>query len=106
MKNRQKYTPEYLLLAAIFGAHALSQIIPHKVESLPSKQIVRMRGIDDAIAYVKRTDSDTAITYGFVRKLIDKGELRSIRAGKKILINLDELLTYFNMGVKQYGDNS
>ena len=70
------------------------------------KPIARMRGIREAIAYMKEIDADTAITYGFIRKLCDTRQIKSVVAGRKILINLDELMAYFNVGVKEYGDNS
>jgi len=97
MKFTNNCTPEYLLLAAIFGVHALTQTISQKIQPASPKPVVRMRGIRDAIVILKQADSDTAITYGIVRKLIDSKKLSSIQAGRKILINLDELLAYFNM---------
>ena len=57
----------------------------------------RIRTIRDAIALLKQIDSRTAITYHFIRKLCDSGTIKSIRAGKKILINYDELLAYLNI---------
>jgi len=98
MNYKKSCAPEHLLLTAVFGAHAFYQSIPRETEQLPQKQVVRMRGIDDTIAYIKRTDADTAVTYGFIRKLIDNKELSSIRAGRKILINLDELTAYLTSG--------
>lgn len=71
-----------------------TEIQPNQIQ----KPLVRMRAIRDAIAYMKETDADTAVTYGIVRKLIDSKEISSIRAGRKILINLDELTAYLNTG--------
>ncbi len=57
----------------------------------------RIRTIREAIALLKATDGQTAVTYHFIRKLCDNGTIKSIRAGKKILINYDELLSYLNI---------
>ncbi len=57
----------------------------------------RIRTVRDAIALLKQTDGQTAVTYHFIRKLCDSGTIKSIRAGKKILINYDELLSYLNI---------
>lgn len=57
----------------------------------------RIRTIRDAIALLKATDGQTAVPYHFIRKLCDNGTIKSIRAGKKILINYDELLSCLNI---------
>lgn len=57
----------------------------------------RIRTVRDAIALLKQADGQTAVTYHFIRKLCDNGTVKSIRAGKKILINYDELLSYLNI---------
>ena len=61
----------------------------------------RIRTIREAIALLKQADSQTAVTYHFIRKLCDSGCIKSIRAGKKILINYDELLTYLNLNIDE-----
>lgn len=61
----------------------------------------RIRTIRDAIALLKQADSQTAVTYHFIRKLCDSGCIKSIRAGKKILINYDELLAYLNLDIDE-----
>jgi hypothetical protein len=99
------YSPENLLLAAIFGAHALSQSIANIEPQRLNRPIARMRGIRDVLSMLKQSDFDTAITYGIIRKLIDQKEIKSVKAGKKILVNLDEVLVYFNVGGTKYGDN-
>ena len=59
----------------------------------------RIRTIREVIALLKQADSQTAVTYHFIRKLCDSGCIKSIRAGKKILINYDELLAYLNLDI-------
>lgn len=61
----------------------------------------RIRTIRDAIALLKQADSQTAVTYHFIRKLCDSGCIKSIRARKKILINYDELLAYLNLDIDE-----
>ena len=61
----------------------------------------RIRTIRDAIELLKQADSQTAVTYHFIRKLCDSGCIKSIRAGKKILINYDELLDYLNLDIDE-----
>ena len=57
----------------------------------------RIRTIRDAISMIKEKDHSTAITYHFVRRLCDNGQVTTLRAGKKILINYDELLAFLGM---------
>ena len=61
----------------------------------------RIRTIREVIALLKQADSQTAVTYHFIRKLCDSGCIKSIRAGKKILINYDELLAYLNLDIHE-----
>lgn len=61
----------------------------------------RIRTIREVIALLKKADSQTAVTYHFIRKLCDSGCIKSIRAGKKILINYDELLAYLNLDIDE-----
>ena len=61
----------------------------------------RIRTIRDAL--LKQADNQTAVTYHFIRKLCDSSCIKSIRAGKKILINYDELLAYLNLDIDEAG---
>lgn len=61
----------------------------------------RIRTIREVIALLKQADSQTAVTYHFIRKLCDSGCINTIRAGKKILINYDELLAYLNLDIDE-----
>ena len=61
----------------------------------------RIRTIREVIALLKQADSQTAVTYHFIRKLCDSGCIKSIRAGKKILINYNELLAYLNLDIDE-----
>lgn len=57
----------------------------------------RMRTINDALALIKEADPDTAVTYHFLRRLCDTNEITVVKAGKKFLLNYDELLIYLNI---------
>jgi len=46
---------------------------------------------------IKKVDPDTAVTYHFLRRLCDTDAITVVKAGKKFLINYDELLAYLNI---------
>ncbi len=58
--------------------------------------IPRMRLLKDAAAEVKKLDPRTAVTPYFIRKLAIEGKVKSTMAGRKRLINFDDLLDYLN----------
>lgn len=55
----------------------------------------RMRTAAGAIAEIRRMDPNTNITECAIRRAIKRGEVRMVPAGKKQLVNLDELIDYF-----------
>lgn len=61
------------------------------------KKKARIRTIREALSEIKAADPDTAVTYNFIRKLCDNHSITFFWAGKKILINYDELLRLLNM---------
>ena len=56
-----------------------------------------MRTIKEALELIKKVDSDTAVTYHFLRRLCDTDKITVVKAGKKFLLNYDELLAYLNI---------
>ena len=58
--------------------------------------MTRMRTIAEAIQEVKKADPQTAFTQTALRRMLKTGELPSIRAGAKYLVNLDILFDYLN----------
>ena len=62
-------------------------IPPHKA---------RMRSINQTIEMLKNDDPDTAITPYCIRQLCKKNAINHRTSGKKILIDYDDLLNYFN----------
>jgi len=51
----------------------------------------RMRTIDQAAAYIRERDGETAITKTALRRLIVTGRLAHVQVGSKYLIDLDVL---------------
>ncbi|MBQ6153829.1 MAG: helix-turn-helix domain-containing protein [Ruminococcus sp.] len=54
----------------------------------------RMRTVKEAAQELKALDSHTAVTEYHIRRLALQGVLPKVKAGKKILINLDTLIEY------------
>lgn len=58
--------------------------------------ISRMRTVGQTVKYFKENDPDTVVGEYLLRKMIKTGELPVVMAGNKALINLDNLIEYFN----------
>lgn len=56
--------------------------------------IPRMRLLKEAAAEIKQLDPDSAVTPYFIRHLALEGKIKSVMAGRKRLINFDDLLQY------------
>lgn len=56
----------------------------------------RMRTIKQAINELKTQDSETAFTESALRRAISSGDIPHLRAGNKILINLDTVEKYLS----------
>lgn len=54
----------------------------------------RMRTVSEAAAEIKAADPNTAITAHHIRQLALQGVLPRVKAGRKLLINLDTLIEY------------
>lgn len=54
----------------------------------------RMRTIKQAICDIKAQDSSTAFTESALRRAIACGQIPHLRAGNKILVNLDTVESY------------
>ena len=59
-------------------------------------RIPRMRTVSQAAAEIRSRDQHTAITPYHIRRLCISGVLPTVKAGKKILLNLNDLLEYMN----------
>jgi excisionase family DNA binding protein len=53
-----------------------------------------MRLLKEAAAEIKQIDPDSAVTPYFIRQLALEGKVKSVMAGRKRLINFDDLLQY------------
>lgn len=58
------------------------------------KALPRMRTVPEAAAEIKAADPNTAITEYHIRQLALSGILPRVKAGRKLLINLDTLIEY------------
>lgn len=56
--------------------------------------VPKMRTPAGAVSYLKNLDPDCAITEHYIRRLIKTGQLPSVRAGVKYLIDVDKLILY------------
>ena len=58
--------------------------------------IPRMRTVQEAARELKELDNHTAMTPYHIRRLCLDGVIPTVKAGKKILLNLDALLEYMD----------
>ena len=54
--------------------------------------IHRMRTVQEALAEIHAADAGSAVTANCIRTLCKKGQIRCIHTGRKILVDLDDLL--------------
>lgn len=57
-------------------------------------EIPRMRTIKQCAAYFKAEDPESGLGEWRIRQMVKQGEIPVYRAGRRILINLDILITY------------
>ena len=61
--------------------------------------VARMRTINESLQLIKELDSQSAITYNFIRNLVKGNQIRSFQSGKRTIINYDDLLKIINNGI-------
>jgi len=66
--------------------------------------VPRMRTIAAAFAELKVADNDTGMTQCALRRLVNEGRISSRRIGRKILINVDDVIEYLSTGDVQQKD--
>ena len=47
---------------------------------------------------IRAAAAETGLAEYFVRRLVKRGKVRYVKAGKKFLVNLDSLINYLNEG--------
>ena len=57
---------------------------------------IRIRTINECLKLIKEEDSETSITYFFLKKLCDSGEINVIKSGNRSYINYDQLINYLS----------
>ncbi len=55
----------------------------------------RMRTIDEAAAFLRQADPNTAVTKTALRRLVTSGQIPSVRVGAKYLVDLGVLDDFF-----------
>lgn len=63
----------------------------------------RMRTLTEAYKEIKAKDEKTGMTPYFLRQLVLQGQVPSIKAGRKYLVNMDMLDAYLNAGGTVHG---
>ena len=56
-----------------------------------------MNTIRDALKEIKALDSNSSVTYNFIKKLCEQNKVTVVRLNKKYLLNLDDLLQILHM---------
>ncbi len=67
------------------------------METASTTKLARMRTINEALALIRKQDPETAVTYNFIRKLLDGDKIRHFRSGSRYILNFDDLLNELNM---------
>lgn len=67
------------------------------METTTTTKMARMRTINEALALIRQQDLETAVTYNFIRKLLDGDRVRHFRSGSRYILNFDDLLNELNM---------
>ena len=67
------------------------------METTTTTKMARMRTINEALALIRKQDPETAVTYNFIRKLLDGDKIRHFRSGSRYILNFDDLLNELNM---------
>lgn len=73
-----------------------------KIVNENEKKPPRMRTIPKAYEEIKKIDPDTSISMRLLRKLVNSGQIPTVKVSNKILINFDLLLDLLSC----YNDNT
>lgn len=58
--------------------------------------LVKMRTVKECVNEIKLLDPMSAITEWYIRTLCAENTIKHFKSGKKILVNLDDLIAYIN----------
>ena len=61
----------------------------------------QMRTIDEAAAFLRQADPNTAVTKTALRRLVTSGQIPSVRVGAKYLVDLGVLDEFFAASVRE-----
>lgn len=69
--------------------------------------IPKIRRMVDAIQEIKSIDPETALTHRYIRTMVEKKKITTIKYGYAWVVNMDELLAYFtSSGVQSNEDEN
>ena len=68
----------------------------NEISTVNNKGLPRMRTIPKAYAEIKKLDPDTDFTIRALRRMVNNGEMPTIRVKSRILINVDLLIEKLN----------
>ena len=71
------------------------------IDALP-----KMRTIDQTYIYLKKLDPETAITKHLIRLLVMDGKIPSMKVGNKHLLDISNVLSFFDSYTYGCGDTS
>lgn len=66
---------------------------------MSNNSIPRMRTIKECAKHIQSEDPNSAVTEYFIRTLANTNAIMHVRAGKKILIDIDSLIDFLKGGV-------
>ena len=69
---------------------------------LSNENIPKYRTINQCYELIKELDKDTAISCWMIRSLKDCPQIKSIKRGNKVLMDINSLLQYLFNGDKAY----
>lgn len=58
--------------------------------------MARMRSIREAAKLIRETDSNTCISEGVLRRMVEAGTIPHVPIGRKKMVNVDVILELFN----------
>lgn len=65
----------------------------------------RFRTVKGSIEEIRAVDPKTELTIYAIRKMVKENKIPYIKSGKKVLINVDNLIAYINGGMKNGNGN-
>ncbi|MHB8963283.1 MAG: hypothetical protein ACYC5K_09050 [Saccharofermentanales bacterium] len=69
--------------------------------------MIKVRSLRETILYIRSFDADTSISENAIRMLVITGTIPSVKVGKKYLVNVDTVISFFDGKLSgRYGKDS